>query len=322
MPATLAVAVATAALASAIAYPTLVRPMLVRFQVVDHAVARSSHQGTVLRGGGWAIAVGALAGWLVLNVRDGTAAGVAVLACALVLGVVGATDDVRPLPALTRLGAQVLTGAAVAAATSDRPLLVALLVGAATVPLLVNAVNFMDGVDSITSLTVAAVAVVWTAAGVMLDLPVFAGLAAVAGGAALGFLPWNVRTRVFMGDIGSYLLGGWLAATALVGDAVGVPLTVLVAPTLPYLVDVGATLVLRRSRGEPLMEAHRDHAYQELAAGRLRHTAVGTVWGALALASGTAVLLAPDPWRPDTATLAGLVLVGLWATVQRTSGQP
>jgi UDP-N-acetylmuramyl pentapeptide phosphotransferase/UDP-N-acetylglucosamine-1-phosphate transferase len=58
-------------------------------------------------------------------------------------------------------------------------------------------------------------------------------IGAVTAGAALGFLPWNFpKARFFMGAVGSYFSGGWLAASTIVGVQLGVPPFAMLAPLL------------------------------------------------------------------------------------------
>jgi UDP-N-acetylmuramyl pentapeptide phosphotransferase/UDP-N-acetylglucosamine-1-phosphate transferase len=176
--------------------------------------------------------------------------------------VVGFIDDVRSLPPLPRLGMQIAVGAVLGAVTGN-PWLA--LFAAGLFPLVVNVVNFMDGINGISG----AVLLVWGVAAVVLGssaaLVSLTLLGAMALGVASGFLPWNVpRARLFLGDSGSYLMGGLIAAGVTLGTSAGVSPLALLSPLALYIGDVALTLVRRRLRGEPLMEAHREHAYQRL----------------------------------------------------------
>ena len=86
-------------------------------------------------------------------------------------------------------------------------------------------------------------------------------------GAAVGFLPFNYpRARAFLGDVGSYGLGAFLASAAMVALAKGIPVVIVVGPFVLYVADVGITLSRRAIRGEHLFTAHREHIYQQLIA--------------------------------------------------------
>ncbi len=148
--------------------------------------------------------------------------------------------------------------------------------GAVVFPAAVNMVNFMDGINGIC----AGHAVVWGAGA--LAASAYAGndvltvLGALSLGCGLGFLPWNVpKARLFLGDVGSYLIGGLAGAGVLVaitallpwGDASAAwPLLGFVCgPYLLFAVDTATALAGRAARGERLFVAHRGHVYQRLA---------------------------------------------------------
>ena len=199
---------------------------------------------------------------------------------AVALCVVGFVDDLKSLPAMPRLALQVLTGAALGAASGG---VWHTLFAAALFPVVVNVVNFMDGINGISG----AVLLVWGVAAVVLGMS--SGLAplmvlgAMALGAASGFLPWNVpRARLFLGDSGSYLMGGLIAAGVTISTPAGVSPLVLLSPLALYLGDVALTLARRKVRGAPLMEAHREHAYQRLVSVTgLSHVSVACMVAAL-----------------------------------------
>ena len=129
----------------------------------------------------------------------------------------------------------------------------------------VNAVNFMDGVDGITGLTVGLWGVTALVVAGTHGSSRLMPLAAVTAGAAIGFLPANLpHARLFLGDVGSYLLGALVGAGLLVGWADRLPIAVLVAPLAVYLADTGYTLLRRARRGANVLVAHREHVYQRL----------------------------------------------------------
>jgi UDP-N-acetylmuramyl pentapeptide phosphotransferase/UDP-N-acetylglucosamine-1-phosphate transferase len=182
----------------------------------------------------------------------------------------GAIDDLHPVPVLPRLAAQIVAVAAV---------LTFLPVDARALPLLplpaeralellaglwfVNLVNFMDGIDWITVAEVVPITAALLLLACLKHLSPPAGIVAAAlGGATLGFAPFNKPVaRVFLGDVGSLPIGlmlGWclldLAAHAGVAAALLLPLY--------YLADATLTLLRRLSRRERVWVAHRSHFYQ------------------------------------------------------------
>jgi UDP-N-acetylmuramyl pentapeptide phosphotransferase/UDP-N-acetylglucosamine-1-phosphate transferase len=115
----------------------------------------------------------------------------------------------------------------------------------------------------------------------------------------LAFLPWNLgRGFVFLGDVGSYLLGASIAATAVTGLLAGVYLEYLLSPVLIYLADTFTTFLRRARRGERLYASHRSHVYQRLTDTGLSHVQVAllaTACSALTGAAGFAVAMAQAP---------------------------
>lgn len=277
-----------------------VRWLLLHRGIVDVPNHRSSHTLPTPRGGGLACLLGVLAAFIAAH---GTGLQVPWLAAAaaLMLGLIGLADDRADLSPVVRLSGQVGAGLLIGLAAGGGWLTAA---GAIIAPVVVNVVNFMDGINGITGLSVA----VWGATAWLAGLTAHAEpvwvLGATAAGAALGFLPWNAPTaRLFLGDVGSYLFGGLIAAGIVLGLATNASPLVLVAPLALYLADTGTVLLRRAARGEPLMEAHREHAYQRLAGKhRLPHWVVAALVAG-ASAAVTRLWTSTPWWVASTGTL-------------------
>jgi UDP-N-acetylmuramyl pentapeptide phosphotransferase/UDP-N-acetylglucosamine-1-phosphate transferase len=256
-----------------------------RRRPLDVPSARSSHTVPTPRGGGVGVVAGLAVGCAVGSAL-GHPPGWWVVVAAIALGMLGLAEDLHGLSVRVRLLAQLAVGLAVVAGlamTERDPVWV--VVAALLLVVLVNAYNFMDGINGISSLS-AVIAAGWYA---HLASNAEAGSLMVAGvalaGAAAGFLPWNLpRARVFLGDCGSYALGGGVGLLGLAVWLEGASVLAAVAPVLVYLTDVGWTLVWRVARREPWYEAHRQHVYQRLA------DAVGHLRASLAVATLSAVL--------------------------------
>ena len=147
---------------------------------LDQPNARSSHVRPTPRGGGLAFVLPAV-----------FLAPSPLLLIPLPLALVGLLDDRRGLPVRLRLLVQLLTGVALALA-AGWSLPGALLVAVPAVAL-INAVNFMDGLDGL----VASCLALWLALAALL-LP--AGSLWMLAAAVLGFLVWNWSpARLFSG---------------------------------------------------------------------------------------------------------------------------
>lgn len=288
----------TAAIAAACtaALVPMVRTFAARYSVMDHASTRSSHTGAVPRTGGIACAIGFTASALVSPHPSTTW-----LAQPLATASVGLLDDVTgglPTPPrfLAQLAVGALTSASVGAAVP------AGLLNAAVV----NAVNFMDGINGVTALSM----VVWGShVAAMEDLsPHYRDLGLAVAGAALGFLPFNAPSgSIFLGDTGSYLFGS-LAAMTLTRCVAEEPIRMLRAgaPLLVYAADVSSTLFTRAMAGEDIFAPHRRHVYQRLVDDTgMTHAATAGIVAGSAWITGR---LVRQRLNPATAGLSTLVL--------------
>ena len=126
-----------------------------------------------------------------------------------------------------------------------------------------NVINFIDGVDGLAAGVCVISAATLSIIALSLDRPGAAVLAALTGGASLGFLRHGFPpASSFMGDTGSNLLGYLLAATAVLGAlktnavvALFFPLIVLAVPIL----DTGFVVAKRIKYRRPVYQADRWH---------------------------------------------------------------
>ncbi|MFH6782968.1 MULTISPECIES: MraY family glycosyltransferase [Methylobacterium] len=288
----------------------LLRPLLQRYALA-RPNARSSHRVPTPQGGGIAVVVAALAVGLGLA---GTA-GIEALSLAtgtLALAVVGAVDDIRPLPVALRLPLQaaavvlVLSGAG-GQLIPELPLWLERGLAVLAGLWFVNLVNFMDGLDWMTVAEMVPVLGALLVFGLAGRLPEPATLVAAALlGGLLGFAPFNRPVaKLFLGDVGSLPIGllvAWLLYR-LAGEG---GLTAAILLPLYSLADATLTLGRRALAGEPVWQAHRSHYYQRATTnGRSVPFVVGAVFGLnLALALLAAATLAVPGWAMSLAALA------------------
>lgn len=262
---------------------------------------------------------GVLAGWAVAGPLDRTGRALVALV-ATAFGALGLVDDLRGVPALRRLVIQCVLASAALGWLLDGiagprwwRIAVACTVAVWIVGY-VNAFNFMDGINGIAAVQVVVAGSTWAVIGRTEGVPVLTAAAAAAAAAAAGFLPFNFpRARVFLGDVGSYFLGGWLAVVAVVGMREGVPPEAMLAPLAVFLADTASTLVQRVRRGERWYEAHRDHVYQRLTRRGWSHARTTVAAGAamlLCAVLGSVSLGGAVAWRvaADAAALGVLAL--------------
>ena len=286
------------------ASPLVLRVMLQR-GVLDVPNHRSSHVTPVPRGGGVACLAGVLAGLTLASARHQDVPWLAVSG-AVFLAVVGFADDHGALAAAPRLGAQIVVGALVGATVGGGWWILA---GIICIPVAVNVVNFMDGINGITSLNVAAWGIVAMAVGYAQHESSLVVIGAVTAGSTTAFLPWNAPVaRLFLGDVGSYLLGALVGIGVVIGANQTSSVVVLLAPLSIYVADTGTALVRRALRGEQLMTAHRQHVYQRLVSeAGMSHSTVAAVTVVLALVITVA-------WVPGSPLLGVPVTLVVLAT--------
>ena len=312
------------------------RPWLARYALA-RPNARSSHTVPTPQGGGIAVLAATLiATWLGVALASllmplGLIRLSALSAATVLLALIGAVDDIRPLGALPKFAVHVLAvGLVVMLLPADFRVMAEVPVWTERAVLLlagvyfVNLVNFMDGLDLMTVAEVVPV----TAGVILLGfngaewLPAMLVAAALLG-AILGFAPFNRPVaRLFLGDVGSLPIGlllGWLmlmlAGQGYIAAAVLLPLY--------YLGDASVTLARRILRREKFWEAHRSHFYQ-LATARgfsvreviARVLFVNCALVALALIS----VVEPEPLVDLPLVLLGAAFVG-WLLVTFARGK-
>jgi len=130
-----------------------------------------------------------------------------------------------------------------------------------------NFYNFMDGINGIAGIT-GVVGFGLTAVFMRMieaDSALFSLLLAMSAACA-GFLPFNLpKARVFMGDVGSILLGFVFAGITFILSSDLGSFLCLIAFMFPFYADAVTTLFVRWRDGDKLSKAHRRHLYQVLA---------------------------------------------------------
>jgi len=271
-------------------------PLLVRFAVgrnlLDVPNPRSSHEIPTPRLGGVAVIAGAWVGMALLRPEEGWT----LLVCATFAGMVGLVDDFGNLHFGVKAAGQAVAALALVlvapppfseAAGILAPL--ALAVAVLWLVALMNAFNFMDGIDGISGGTAVTNAVFLFALA-----PDGATVLAVFVGAALGFLAWNLApATIFLGDSGSHFVGFLLGGAALYAGGEAAPLLPLAAVVVfaPYLFDTAYTLLRRLRAGKNIFAAHREHVYQRITPSPTFHRQVSILYCGLAVVSGIAAVI-------------------------------
>jgi UDP-GlcNAc:undecaprenyl-phosphate/decaprenyl-phosphate GlcNAc-1-phosphate transferase len=246
----------------------------VRVGAIDEPRSRGLADRPTPRLGGLAIFCGVLlAGLLWLPVGDERWR--AIGAGAALITLVGALDDILDLHAAVKFAGQVVAAVlptleGVKVESFTLPFVHRVELGDAGIPLTVlgivlvmNVVNFTDGVDGLAAGVCAITAAAFAIIAFDLQRGNSAVLAAIVAGAALGFLVHNFPpAKAFMGDCGALLLGYLLGVVAVEGTvktqavlALVLPLVVLAVPFLDTTFVVLKRLKYRRR----IYEADANH---------------------------------------------------------------
>jgi UDP-N-acetylmuramyl pentapeptide phosphotransferase/UDP-N-acetylglucosamine-1-phosphate transferase len=325
---------ASAGLVASVLLVAAVRRWAQRKMLLDHPNYRSLHVRPTPRGGGIGVVVPICVaiGGVGALVPETRAAATWIAGVGLLIAVVGLVDDIRGLPAVTRLVAHVFAAALVVMKIGtwraiEWPGLAHVNLGWAAVPFtillvvgLTNAYNFMDGVDGIAGSQGVVAGCGWVGAGYALQEPLLAVTGAVVAAANLGFLLFNWSpASIFMGDVGSAFLGFLLAALA-VFVAPRSPATAAAGILFvwPFVYDTTFTFLRRASRRENLLRAHQSHLYQRLVLTGVPHQTVALLYGVLAtvgVAVGHALVRKAGFTSIAGGVLIALLAAGLWLFV-------
>src|SRR5690606_4423266 len=184
----------------------------------------------------------------------------------------------------------------------------------------INVANFMDGLNGISGLNGVIAGLSFGAAGVFMGYEWLAVVGLALAAAFAGFLPWTLtKPGAFLGDVGSYLLGGAVAITSFAALVAGVPVLATIGPMIIYFGDVGTTLVKRVRSGHKWDEPHKEHAYQRLQQLGMPHIAASGINAAFTLVASllglASLFMAPAWWL--LLLVAGVSLVVLHQILPR-----
>lgn len=261
--------------------------------LTDYVNERSSHTSPTPKGGG----IGILAAFLFLAWVEHFSVAFW-LSCAMIslIGLLADTTDIKPLPRLFAqfLGAFATIGYLIIPEPLKSGRLCPFLLASVFLVGTTNVFNFMDGIDGIAAITgvvgfgLLALASVLFGAEASYVL-MTAGLAA----ACFGFLLFNLpKAKVFLGDIGSILLGFVFGVFILKLSHDLKDFVCLASFLFPFYVDEFTTIALRFRDHENLTLPHRRHFYQILANElAIPHWKISAGYGLVQLAVGLSLLM-------------------------------
>jgi len=310
---------AVAAFGAAVVVTRVMEIFSRRQGLLDEPNERSSHAVPTPSSGGVGIIAGVACGLLVAAGWHDAEASL-IFAVAMALGVVGLADDLGRVGILGKYLAQLAAAAIVTLALSPSVVvevpgvslqvdgLPATLLTLLWLTALINAFNFIDGIDGMLGWLAVTISIV----GLGLVAPDAADVLLIIAGACLGFLVWNhPPASIFMGDVGSQFLG-LLVGTSLLRQPAEV---VAVIPTIMVfavpLFDTGFTLVRRLLAGKNVFTAHREHLYQRMAFLGRSHRLVTALYASLTAVVGVVALTWPGLPPLGQLAIVAAIVVGL-----------
>jgi UDP-N-acetylmuramyl pentapeptide phosphotransferase/UDP-N-acetylglucosamine-1-phosphate transferase len=261
-----------------------------KYRIVDKPNERSSHKHVTLRGGGIIFWVAALI-YVILNpARQSTWFFVGIT----VIAAISFWDDVKGSSQKTRLVSHLLamTCAFFAANVFGKFPWWAIALGYIVFMGIVNAYNFMDGINGITGLY--SLVVLGALQYVNLRISPFVDTDLIwfpmlASGVFL-FFNFRKKARCFAGDVGSVSIAFWIVFLLLL-LMIQTQNLIWIGFLLVYGVDSVCTILHRIYLKQNIIEAHRLHFYQILANEcRMPHRLVSSVYAAAQLVCSALII--------------------------------
>ncbi len=255
-----------------------------QYNIIDKPNHRSSHSKITIRGGGILFPIAIIIAFLL-----GFVSWALTLAVVLV-AVVSFMDDIKPISQLPRFGSHIIAFLLTAYDLNlfaevfwVIPLVLILLIG------WMNAFNFMDGINGITTLYALSAIVSFSFLAIHeTNLPLLITMAL----SCLVFGFFNVRTKAktFAGDVGSIsmalFLGYFMIKTIVESGQFGFILFFSI-----YGIDAIITILNRIKKRENIFEAHRSHLYQYLANERgYSHILISVIYAVIQLMVNSLVI--------------------------------
>ena len=257
------------------------RKVSVKLGAIDQPKARGMHKEPIPRLGGIAIVLGFMATMAVVAIFMNelrTLEFLGFVIGALIIVGLGILDDIKNLRAGLKFVVQIVA-ALVVVATGTRidfigwpfvevfeylsiPITIFWIVG------MINALNFIDGVDGLAAGVSSIAAIFLTVLCIMTGSPLAVVFTATLAGSCLGFLPRNFSPAdVIMGDTGATFLGYVLAVSSIIGVYKSYALLSVAivgfAIALPIM-DAIFVIVRRTLSGKSAMVADRGHLHHKL----------------------------------------------------------
>lgn len=284
-----------------------------RFNIIDKPNERSSHSSLTLRGGGIIFPIAALLFFLLFQFQFPY-----FLMGLLAISLISFLDDIHTLNNKLRIGVHLFAVLFLFLQWQLFTFPWYVCIAAAVVVIgIINAYNFMDGINGITGayslITIATLYYInkYILAFTSSDLLIVMGLSLIV----FNFFNFRKKAKCFAGDVGSVSIAFLL--TFLMGQLI------LQTSNLSYILlfliyglDTVTTIFFRILRRENIFEAHRFHFYQYLANElKWAHIPVSTLYALIQFAINVLVVFLLSESTDFTSSFATLFLIGSIAMI-------
>lgn len=273
-----------------------------KYSIIDRPNERSSHNTVVVRGAGVVFPLSLIVYQVTFSQYYPNFH--FVFAGAMLISLVSFIDDLKPLPVSIRLPVHLISVCLLLYGFDTFSVLswwtillfIVIMMG------IINAYNFMDGINGITALySLVSFSTLWYIIKYVehIESTAFVNYGIVS---CLVFLFFNFRkqARCFLGDVGSIGLGFWIVAALCYVIFHGFVFEYILLLSV-YLIDTGFTFVQRLLNGENVSLAHRKHLYQILVnENKWGHLWVATLYSAIQFSMNVFVLLTDWALVPTT----------------------
>jgi UDP-N-acetylmuramyl pentapeptide phosphotransferase/UDP-N-acetylglucosamine-1-phosphate transferase len=304
--------------------------------ILDVPNSRRSNTHPIARGGGLAIVIVTLmfSGVLwVVNPHWTIFESIVLVIGGLIVAGISGWDDLHPLPYWIRFAVHIAVAGLIIIGIGYWQILQLPFIGKFSIGLLglpvtllwivglINAYNFMDGIDGIAGGQGVIAGLGWAFFGWISGQFIIAGIGLVLVASCLGFLGHNwPPARIFMGDVGSAFLGYTFAVLPIVTVQQDPRLAIAgVLLVWPFVFDTLFTFFCRLFRHENVFTAHRTHLYQRLVDTGYSHKKVASLYIGLAIIGLVCSIALVMDW-PWGDYLTGIIIAAplfLWLETRR-----
>lgn len=259
-----------------------------RYNIIDRPNHRSSHRSVTIRGGGVIFPLAFLLPLQNIQYQHWFCISIGVIAIAGI----SFADDIATLSNRLRLLVQFFSVALLLWQTGNTLSFPAMLLLFILVAGVINAYNFMDGINGITALysLVTIGTLYWISSNILLLMPEIFFISLLSSLVVFAFFNLRSRARCFAGDVGSVSVA-FIVCFLLVSLFVKTGFAGWILLLGVYGLDTVFTILCRICRKEPIFKAHRSHFYQFLAnEGGLNHVTVSSLYAAAQLILNIAVI--------------------------------